>query len=216
MTSPLYEFPDAGELNLSFHIWCDTEPGYDGVRVELLQGAEWTVITPVGGYGYASVAALGGTPGWSGRQGDWQGVVFDLSGFELASFRFRLLFRADSSINYQGFFIDDVTFDTGAQLVDVGAAAPTPPRLAAYPNPFNPRTTIRWETPASGLRALEIFDSRGRRVRTLIDTDTGASQGMAEWDGKDDAGRPGAAGVYLVRLRDRAGTSTTKRVTVVR
>ncbi|MBK6898604.1 MAG: S8 family serine peptidase [bacterium] len=216
LTSPVYAFPGAGELHLSFHIWCDTEPGYDGARLELLQGAEWIVIEPVGGYDYASVAALGGAPGWSGRQGDWRGVVFDLAGRDLSSFRFRLLFRADESTNYRGFFIDDVSFDAGNTFVDVGAAPPAPPRLAAHPNPFNPRTTVRWEAPAAGLRALEVFDARGRRVRRLAGADAAAAGGEVVWDGMDDDGRAGAAGVYLVRLLDLAGASACTRVTLVR
>ncbi len=218
LTSPPYAFPGAAELHLSFHLWCDTEAGYDGVRLELLQGEQWLVIEPVGGYDYESVAALGGTPGWSGRQGDWRGVVFDLTGRDLSSFRFRWLFQADDSVNYRGFFIDDVTFDTGNTFVAVGAAPPAPPRLSAHPNPFNPRTTIRWAAAAAGVSKLEVFDARGRRVRTLsdVDVDAGAVQGEAVWDGKDDAGRPGAAGVYLVRLQDRSGATANARVTLVR
>ncbi|MBA4377294.1 MAG: hypothetical protein C0395_01320 [Gemmatimonas sp.] len=216
LTSPAYAFPGADELHLSFHIWCDTEPGYDGVRLELLQGETWLVIEPVGGYDYASVAALGGGPGWSGRQGDWRGVVFDLTGRDLSSFRFRLLFRADGSLHYRGFFFDDVTFDAGNTFVAVDGAVPAAPRLAAYPNPFNPRTTVRWEAAAAGLRALEVFDARGRRVRTLAGGGGDAARGEAVWDGRDDAGRPGAAGVYLVRLQDLAGATATARVTLVR
>lgn len=214
LTSPAYAFPDAVGLHLSFHIWCDTEPGYDGVRLELLQGQEWLVIEPVGGYDYASVAALGGTPGWSGRQSDWRGVVFDLTGRDLSSFRFRLLFRADDSVSYRGFFLDDVTFDTGPTFVDAPPAPPASPTLAAHPNPFNPRTTVLWAAPAAGLSRLEVFDARGRRVRTLAGA--GGAQGEAVWDGKDDDGRQGAAGVYLVRLQDRAGATATARITLVR
>ena len=163
LTSPAYSFPDAGNAISASTSGATpnpatTESGWNCCR------ARRVVIEPAGGYDYPSVAALGGTPGWSGRQGDWRGVVFDLSGRELSSFQFRLLFRADETVSYRGFFIDDVTFDTGATFVDAPPASPAAPTLTAHPNPFNPRTTIRWAVPAAGLSRLEIFDARGRRV----------------------------------------------------
>ncbi len=41
--------------------------------------------------------------------------------------------------------------------------------LSAFPNPFNPATTITFEMPVSGHAFLQVFDLRGARVATLLD-----------------------------------------------
>ncbi len=57
------------------------------------------------------------------------------------------------------------------------------------PNPFNPRTEIRWESAAAGPVRLEIFDVAGRRVRTLAHGVQSAGRHQAVWDGRDEDGR---------------------------
>ena len=39
----------------------------------------------------------------------------------------------------------------------------------AYPNPFNPSTTITYDIPESGIVKIEVFDITGRLVKTLLD-----------------------------------------------
>jgi hypothetical protein len=85
--------------------------------------------------------------------------------------------------------------------------------LAGVPNPFNPKTTIRYTLPASGLVRLEIVDPSGRIVRTLVDQVTmSAGTQQTVWDGKDDAGRPAGTGTYFARLRTAEGAVSTKLV----
>jgi quinoprotein glucose dehydrogenase len=73
---------------------------------------------------------------------------------------------------------------------------PTPGRLAASPNPFTASLAMR---PPDGrpLERLDIVDATGRRVRAW----EGPLEGGLVWDGRDAAGRPAPAGVYLVRAR---------------
>lgn len=77
----------------------------------------------------------------------------------------------------------------------------------SFPNPFNPRTSIRFMLPHPALVNLRVYDLAGRLVRTLLD-DTLAPQGqtLVSWEGRDDLGHPVAAGVYMCRLQ--AGTQT--------
>jgi hypothetical protein len=67
----------------------------------------------------------------------------------------------------------------------------------AYPNPFNPRTTLRYDLPENSRVKLMIYDLLGRKVRTLVQGEETAGFKQAVWDGTDDGGRPVAAGVYL-------------------
>lgn len=73
-------------------------------------------------------------------------------------------------------------------------------RNSVFPNPFNPRTTIRFRLPDAGAARLQIFDIAGRLVRTLVDADLEPGDHEASWDGRDDAGREVGSGSYLARL----------------
>jgi photosystem II stability/assembly factor-like uncharacterized protein len=93
-----------------------------------------------------------------------------------------------------------------------------PPRsrlLVAMPNPFNPRTTLRWELATAGRVRLEIFDVRGRRVRRLVDRDLPAGPHALGFDGRDDNGRELASGVYYILL-DTGERQLRGRITLVR
>ena len=73
--------------------------------------------------------------------------------------------------------------------------------LQAGPNPFNPLTVLAWEQARPAAVRLEIRDLVGRRLRVLADGETlPAGRHALTWRGRDDAGRPVAAGVYLARL----------------
>lgn len=68
------------------------------------------------------------------------------------------------------------------------------------PNPFNPTTAIDFTLPKTSRTSLVVYEVTGRLVRTLVDDVLPAGAGSATWDGRDDAGRPVAAGVYFARL----------------
>lgn len=82
--------------------------------------------------------------------------------------------------------------------------------IASYPNPFNPRTTIRFECEAPGQVDLAIYDLAGRRVASLVDGWLGSGRHDETWNGRDIAGRFVAAGQYLVRLKTRQGIDVQK------
>lgn len=96
-------------------------------------------------------------------------------------------------------FIDDVFNDTSA----VEDRVPDRPgKLQVSPNPFNPATMISFVLPEAATTTLRVFDVSGHLVRTLLN---GAvrSEGSHEvpWNGRNDAGRVVAAGVYFCKLQ---------------
>ena len=68
------------------------------------------------------------------------------------------------------------------------------------PNPFNLRTTIRYDLPEAGVVRLAVFDLAGRLVRTLVDESRPHGSFEAVWDGRDASGRDVGSGTYLARL----------------
>jgi len=81
---------------------------------------------------------------------------------------------------------------------------------ANEPNPFNPSTTIRYSLAAPGRVDLRIHDLRGRVVRTLVAAERPAGGHMELWDGRDDAGRRVASGVYFYRIETGAFVQARK------
>jgi len=92
---------------------------------------------------------------------------------------------------------------------------PAPLRIAQYPNPFNPRTTIALDLPRAAHVALHVFDLRGALVRTLVDERLAAGRHEVLWDGADGAGRPAASGVYFAEVRT-LGERRLQKMTLVR
>jgi flagellar hook assembly protein FlgD len=85
----------------------------------------------------------------------------------------------------------------------------------ARPNPFNPKTVISYELPQTSQVQLVIYDVAGRVVRTLVDGQRPAGSHGAEWDGRDDGGRPVGSGIYFYAMRAGAWQSQ-KRLTVLK
>jgi hypothetical protein len=71
-----------------------------------------------------------------------------------------------------------------------------------YPNPFNALTHIPLSVPVGqeGRVSLQIFNIRGQLIRHLPLPALQAGKGVAVWDGRDDAGRAVASGLYMCRL----------------
>jgi hypothetical protein len=99
----------------------------------------------------------------------------------------------------------------------VTVSATGPPTLvtgldALYPSPFNPRCTVRFSLARASRVRLAAFDLRGRRVATLLDAPRPAGVHRVTWTGTDDAGRPLASGVYVLRLLADGLADTRKAV----
>ncbi len=77
------------------------------------------------------------------------------------------------------------------------------------PNPFNPRTVIKYHVQSAAKVELDIVDLGGRLVRTLVSDSQPAGDYEVAWDGVDDGGRMQASGTYLYVLH--VGDYSTSR-----
>jgi hypothetical protein len=220
LTSQSYNLNGHEQVLLSLHYWSDLEDGRDGVNLQMLSyNNTWVDIEPVGGYSHQRVSALGNKPGWSGDSGGWQGAVFDITAFTDLMVSFRFKFYSDSSVRGAGFFIDDVTFDTGDSVTPVQWQDDLPGRpmtVTAHPNPFNPTTSIAWSAARPGRIGIKVYDLAGRLVRVLLDEHRSDPAGSVVWDGTDDRGRSLSSGTYLVRVKDGSGQTDTRRVALIK
>lgn len=106
-------------------------------------------------------------------------------------------------------------------LKPVVSHAPSQPITASallgnYPNPFNPSTTIAFTLAEPSPVAVGIYDVRGRRVRTLVDSDYGMGRNSVAWDGRDDAGRRVPSGVYFCRLTVGARVVDSRQMILIK
>ena len=88
--------------------------------------------------------------------------------------------------------------------------------LQAYPNPFNPTTTIRVQLPRGAKpdqSSLVIYDILGQEVRKFDVTRLSDRESFEfVWDSRTDDGRPAASGIYFVVLTTPQGRTSLKLV----
>ena len=87
--------------------------------------------------------------------------------------------------------------------------------FSAYPNPFNPSTTISYELPIPTDVALTIYNISGRTVATLANTHQSAGTYSIKWYGTDDSGRQVSTGIYFYRI-DVNGFSQTRKMVLLK
>jgi hypothetical protein len=78
------------------------------------------------------------------------------------------------------------------------------------PNPFNPCTLLRFGTTEPGHVKVEVHDLRGTRIAVLGDGRLEAGRHEMSWSGRDEAGLPAAAGIYVFRVTSGEGVLTRK------
>lgn len=82
-----------------------------------------------------------------------------------------------------------------------------------YPNPFNPATTIEYELPTRGNVSINIYNSIGQLVRTLVSGETKEPGAYSvTWDGSDNRGSRVSSGAYFYTLRSGEYVSTKKSI----
>src|SRR5262249_401829 len=84
--------------------------------------------------------------------------------------------------------------------------------VSAYPNPFNPETTVRYTVPQKEHVLLEVYDTEGERVATLVDESKNRGAYTVAWRGVNAAGAKAGSGVYFARLATPGGNKTYKLV----
>ncbi len=82
----------------------------------------------------------------------------------------------------------------------------------AYPIPFHKALIMQVNLCKRTIGKLVVYDITGRKIKTIVDDNTSLQPGryMYTWNGKDDAGRSAALGVYMVRFESPDYEKTLK------
>ncbi len=84
---------------------------------------------------------------------------------------------------------------------------------SAYPNPFNPETTINFSIKDGETGNLVIFNLKGQIVKSYNDFHEGTHE--VKWYGKDNNGSKAASGTYFYKL-STSSTSVTKKLILMK
>ncbi len=79
-----------------------------------------------------------------------------------------------------------------------------------YPNPFNPETTISYHLYKTSKVNLSVYNLKGQRVKTLVNSQQANGKHSIVWNGTDDRGEKVSSGIYLYQLTADGKTVTRK------
>ena len=83
----------------------------------------------------------------------------------------------------------------------------------AFPNPFNPETTLRFTVPNENQSiSLNIINIRGQQIKTLISGDVAPGIYTVSWNGTDWNNKDVSAGIYFGVLNTDLGTKIQKLI----
>ena len=125
-----------------------------------------------------------------------------------------LLFTPE--VNISGGGIHCITNDQPQQTaVSIEDKTPIPMEVTlhpAYPNPFNPSTTLRYDLPEKTTVNIIIYDMLGRQVKTVVNTTQEAGFKSVIWDATNSQGKSVSAGVYFYQIQVGGFVQTRKMV----
>ncbi len=110
----------------------------------------------------------------------------------------------DASYNYT---LSTITADTD-QITPAVAST----KIRNYPNPFNPETNISFTLAKESKVSVDIYNSKGQRIRNLTNEKLAAGTHNLNWNGKDSNGKTVSSGIYFCKVKGENFSSTGKMV----
>jgi tetratricopeptide (TPR) repeat protein len=80
-----------------------------------------------------------------------------------------------------------------------------------FPNPFNPETKISFSIPEESKVVLSVFNIKGQKVQSLVNSDLDKGQHSVIWRGDDESGKSVSSGVYFYKLKVNGKTESVKK-----
>ena len=143
--------------------------------------------------------------GWQLHQSDRVILLISMDGSALTD---------DVLFSYEGDLVVESTLIAdwyGGSVVSEIVAIPDGYKLhEAYPNPFNPVTSISYSLPEAAMVGITIFDMLGKEVTRLIDGQQTGGTYTVTWDA---SGEP--SGVYFV-VMEANGFKATQKIMLIR
>ena len=224
---------DSVTLKFTITVEADTEPSFDAEQIadqtytKDVAISALTLPAATGGNGTLrySIGTLvrqtppgGGTPSYGIAEAP-VGLSFDsvtrtLTGTPTWSQTYWMTYMVQDSDDDSAILSFTITVEepSAGKLAAVAELPDSPQLHQNSPNPFNSQTVLSYILPKPGPVRVEIRALTGQRVAVLSQGHHKAGYHRLSWNGRDDAGRLLASGVYLYRLVTTEGVLTRKLV----
>jgi hypothetical protein len=128
--------------------------------------------------------------GWELTSSETTILLFSMDGSPLEDDK---LFSYEGNLRLESIIVADWH---GSEVVSSSVLIPKEFALSpAYPNPFNPTTTLSFALPVSNTVVISIYNLQGREVATLLNTTMEAGYHSVTWDANSFS-----SGVYFVHM----------------
>ena len=85
-----------------------------------------------------------------------------------------------------------------------------------YPNPFNPTTNISFSINEDSKVEISIFNLKGQKIKTLMQSTYQRGNHSVLWDGKDNFGNTVSSGLYMYKLSVNDRLSQTRKCVLLK
>jgi len=88
--------------------------------------------------------------------------------------------------------------------------------LICYPTPtrVGNNVNVRFETKSRDITTIDVYNIKGQKVRTLVNSNFSAGQHQLTWNGRADNGTPVSSGIYFFRMKSGNFTATRKIILI--
>jgi hypothetical protein len=178
-----------------------SQEAYEGVLVKL---QNITVTNPDLGYGE-----------WEVDDGSGTCVVDDLGNYTYEPVQDDEIVELTGVVDYSygAFKLEprtDDDFDFGNSNSQV--TIPKICKVSNYPNPFNPETTINFQTNQNSWITVTIYNIKGEKITTLHNGYLNAGKHELIWNGKNNEEREVTSGIYFYRIDTQKDSFTQKMI----
>ena len=190
--------------------------------------SNWNSISnPLGDPELENIVFTGSISNWSYFSDNWSGYNdLSLLANEVIQLRIGLHSNDDDPDGF-GLMIDDITLSDSVYTHVGNEVVPASNvKMYNYPNPFNPTTTISFETTNLYENTqIEIYNLKGQKVKTLsvILSDaqhriegTGKRTYSVIWNGTDQNNKSVSSGIYLYKLKAGGRYTSTKKMILLK
>ncbi len=198
-----------------------TTEGIDGgnIKIKTTDDSVRNIVFPENGYTCNALDAdnlfMGGEPAFSGDGKKWESVKIDLSEMINKHIFVEFHFSSDEDVNDAGWYIDDfkVYDDENSNVLTQEPVLPDHLILEQnYPNPFNAQTRFEFYIPNKRFVEIEVFNTIGQRVNTLMKSTLAAGKYKVIWNGTDTNGMSLNSGIYFIRMTTHSEYKIIKAV----
>lgn len=121
---------------------------------------------------------------------------------------------SDAAVTYDGWYLDNVGIADGTSLAVTETETVIPEKFElynAYPNPFNPSTTIRFTVSKNAEASLVLYNMLGQKINTLFNENAEKGKYYSiNWNGKNEENQTLSSGIYFAVLQQGNQIKTTK------